>query len=500
MHESFGFLSVVPPILTIILSILTRNVILSLGLGAFSGMLILSHYNPFQATLSLISEQIFQQIASPSNNQVLIVIVCIGGFVKLLDASGGAQAFAKKMTKYISTPGQAQFFTWVCGIGIFFTDSGNSLILGPLFRPIYEKLGICKEKLAWILDATSAPICILIPFISWGAYIMSLLEVTYANMGISANPLTTLVSAMPYQFYALLTLFSVPVIALMGKDYGPMAKAQENYTAAPVSHDHNPEAEVELEGETSTWAIIIPLTILVGFIAFLMSYFFMSAAGLTSVNIRTSLLVSYIAASIGSAIFMKVMYQRTFNHTLGLFIQGAEKMIFIVFILILAWSLSSICKDLHTGDYIASIMKSFVTTNFFPLIVFILGALISLSTGSSYGTFAILMPIALPVALELGTPLLVTIGAVLSGGLFGDHTSPISDTTVLSSMGAECDHICHVNTQMIYSLLTGSVCAISFVIAAMTENPITIAIGFTIQIILIFLVMKKWGKKTIINL
>jgi len=165
--ESWGIISLVPPALSVILAIVTRNVILSLGLAALTGSIILKGYDPFQGLLYLVETKIFEQIAIPSNNQVLIIMACVGGFIKILDASGGTQAFAKKMKLVLSSPSKAQLATWVCGLCIFFTDSGNSLILGPLFRPIYHKLGICKEKLAYILDSTSSPICILIPFFGW---------------------------------------------------------------------------------------------------------------------------------------------------------------------------------------------------------------------------------------------------------------------------------------------------------------------------------------------
>jgi Na+/H+ antiporter NhaC len=489
--ESYGFISLIPALTTILLAIKTRNVIISLSVGAFSGAIILQNYNPFQGLLYLVENKIFDQISSPSNNQVLITIACIGGFIKLIETSGGAQAFAKKMTEVISSPVKAQLITWVCGLGIFFSDSGNSLILGPLFSPIYKKLGICKEKLAYILDSTSAPICILIPFISWGAYIMSLIETTYRDMGIEANPLSVLLSAMPFQFYAILTLLAVPLIALSGKDFGPMLKLQKEYQSKK-----NENTNIILEGTTTIWAIAIPLLVLFTSLAGLMLYYHYGVDGLTSVHIRTALMISYLFASTSSAIYTRVKNNRSMMESLRIFVKGSESMIFIFFILILAWTLSSICKELHAGQYIAANIKSFVSPGVFPMIVFFLGALMSVSTGTSYGTFAILMPIALPVAHDLQASLLVTLGAILSGGLFGDHTSPISDTTVIASMGAECDHMKHVNSQFVYSLLTGLVSAICFLIAAHVESSLVIFVGIGILLVTLFFSMKLIGKST----
>ncbi|MBT7611043.1 MAG: hypothetical protein HN576_14875 [Bacteriovoracaceae bacterium] len=487
--ESYGFVSLIPALLTIILAVKTRNVIISLGFGSFSGAVIIKHYNPFQGALYLVETKIFDQISSPSNNQVLITIGIIGGFIKLVESSGGTQAFAKKMTEVISSPLKAQVSTWLCGLGIFFSDSGNSLILGPLFSPIYKKLGICKEKLAYILDSTSAPICILIPFISWGAYIMSLIETTYADMGIEANPLSVLLTAMPYQFYALLTLLAVPIIAYLGKDFGPMLKAQKEYIPEEIE-----TTEITLEGTTTVWAIIIPLLTLFVSLGTLMTYYYLGKDGLTSTHIRTALFISYLIASLSTALYSRIKNNRPFLESVRTFVKGGESMIFIFYILILAWTLSSVCKEMQTGQYIAENIKEFVSPGIFPMIVFFLGALISISTGTSYGTFAILMPIALPVAYDLQASLVITLAAILSGGLFGDHTSPISDTTVIASMGAECDHMKHVNTQLVYSMVTGMVAGICFLIAASFQSPFVLLFGAILLVLTLLVVTKKFGE------
>lgn len=494
--NDFGFLSLVPPLVTIFIAIYTRNVILSLAIGGLSGALIIASFDPLKAILYFVGDKLFGQISEPANNQVIVTIAVIGGFIKLIEESGGAQAFARNMTKFVPTPVRAQMATYMGGLIIFFTDTGTSLILGPLFAPIYRKLGICKEKLAYILDSTASPVCILIPFISWGAYIMSLIESTYKDMGVEANPLSVLLGAMPFQIYSFLTLLSVPFIIFMKKDFGPMLTAQKDYSEQEHMFEDAPK--VKFEKESSLAAIGIPLTTLVGFLAFFMIYFFMTSdKGLSSTNIRSSLFISYGLAALSSALYMKKKFQQAFSDSLSQFIKGGQGMMLIFYILILAWSLSSVCKDLHTGQYIASLMEGFVSASFFPVIVFLLGACISFSLGTSYGTFAILMPIALPVAASMDVSLLVTLGAVLSGGLFGDHTSPISDTTVIASMGASCEHMHHVNTQLYYSLVTGGVSVLVIFLAALTESPFILIPGAFIQFIVLFIVMRKWGKSSL---
>ena len=490
--DDFGILSILPPLLTIVLAILTRNIIVSLAIGVFSGALILSNYHPFEALLDLVENVMFVQLSVPANTQVIITLAAIGGFVNLLEASGGAVAFAKKITQFVSTPLQAQLAAWVGGIGIFFTDSGNSLILGPLFQPIFRELKICKEKLAFILDSTSSPICILIPFIGWGAYIMSLIEQSYVTLGIREEAFSVLLHVLPYQFYAILALISVPLIALLRRDFGPMAKAQNSLDIEQIN-THQVESYKEDNDDVSIWSIVLPLGVLFSLIAGLLTYHFLQTTSLASVHIRSTLIISYLAAAITSALVLRFHSHHPMKKSLNLFVRGIEKMVFIMIILMFAWSLSDLCTQLHTGEFIAEQMKGVVSPQVFPVIVFFAGALISLSTGSSYGTFAILMAIAIPVAVELNAPLYVTIAAVLSGGLFGDHTSPISDTTVLASMGANCVHINHVTTQLFYALLTGLVAAFSFYLAAIYETPYIIILGVGIQVLLFFFVMKYFG-------
>ena len=488
----YGLLSLVPPVLTVVLAMWTRNIIVSLGMGVFSGSLILTGYNPFAATLDLVETRIFVEISKPSNIQIIFTMMAIGGFIKLLEASGGARAFARGMTGLISSAKRAQFSTWVSGLVIFFTDSGNALIIGPLFRPIYRELKICKEKLAYILDSTASPICILIPFIGWGAYIMGLIEQAYIDTGLTEPSLSVLVKVLPYQFYAILTLASVFFFILGGRDFGPMRKAQEQY---------QPDEYVASPGETTEEdtpplsLFVVPLTILLGLIAGLLSWHAMKGE-LTSVHVRSTLTIAYIAASLACA-YLMYKYQRTsLNDSLGIFVKGTETMVFVVIILILAWSLSSVIKDLGTAQTLSVLVGRSINPSMLPALVFLLGAAISLATGSSWGTFAILMALAVPVAHSIGAPIYLTVAAVLSGGLFGDHTSPISDTTVLASIGADCPHIDHVTTQFYYALVTGSVTFVTFLFAGFYPTPFMIIPALAILFIAIQVINRNYGAVT----
>lgn len=501
MHE-YGFLSIVPPLLTVFLAIYTRNVVVALTLGILCGSLIITDYHPFNALLNAIEDQVLAEVSRGTQAQVILVIMIIGGFVKLLEVSGGARTFAARMTQVVSTPVKAQMLAWLSGLGIFFTDSGNSLIIGPLFRSVFDEFKLCREKLAYILDTTSSPISILIPFIGWGAYIMGLIENAYQEVGLTENAFSVLVKVIPYQFYAFLALLTVPIVIMTGREYGPMRRMQNRYLEALESAAQREQAEsarVEdacIEEKKDPLGIFLyPLGVMLVLVIGLFVWHALHD-GVTSTHIRSTLIIGYVAASLTCAEMMRRHKAVTYGQSLGIFIEGAEKLVYISIVLVLAWTLSSVTKDMHTADYIASIISGSVAPAYFPMLVFVLGAVISLSTGSSYGTFAILMAIAVPVGHELGASMYLTIAAVLSGGLMGDHASPISDTTVLASVGADCVHINHVTTQGAYALLTGAVTVLAYLLAGIYETPLVLGVAVVVLFMVFNLAMRFFGGMT----
>ncbi len=501
--ESYGFLSVIPPALSVCLAIYTRNIIISLTAGALSGTLILTDFNPFFAIITLLEDHVFVQVSSSSNTQVILITLCIGGFVRMLEKSGGAKAFSSVIVKFVSNPVRGQLAAWVSGLSVFFTDTGNSLIVGPLFKPVFRELEICREKLAYIIDTTAAPVSILVPFVGWGVYIMSLIENSYSDIGIEGEPFAVLLSVWPYQFYAFLALLSVPMILSTGKDFGPMADAQKIYMKDLDEGVFdveflNAETEANSKEETKLIVVALPFLIMLATLGFILIYFGMTE-GVKSVHVNAGICTAYIFASLACAYLMKQYKNITFNTSLDQFFKGMGDLISVCCILALAWSLSSICKELQTGEYLATLVGNRIDPIFFPVVVFLIGAVMSFATGSSYGTFAILMATTLPVAHILDASLVLTIAAILSGGLFGDHTSPISDTTVLASMGSSCPHIDHVTTQFYYAALTGLLTMIAFIIVALYPSPTVIIIMLAVQYIVIRAVMRFFGKISVVE-
>jgi Na+/H+ antiporter NhaC len=493
--SDYGFLSVIPPLLTIAVALYSKNVLFALVTGILSGSLIITDFNPFYAILNAMEDQVLKEVTTGSQVQVILIVFVIGGFVKLLEVSGGASAFAHKLSRFVTSPAKAQILVWLSGLGIFFTDSGNSLIVGPLYRSVFDELKICREKLAYILDTTSSPISILIPFIAWGAYITSLISKSYAEIGLTEDAFSVLLKVFPYQFYAFLALATVPIVIFFGKDFGPMRQAQQRM--ADLSENEitpvKPLLATASPNGERIGIFLYPLGVMLSLIAGLITWH-ATHDGLSSTHIYSTLAISYLAASLTCMEMMRRYQATSYSESLAVFIKGAESLVYISIVLVLAWSLSSITNDLHTADYLSSIISGGVSPSYFPMVVFVLGAMISLATGSSYGTFAILMTIAIPVGFELGASMYLTIAAVLSGGLFGDHVSPISDTTVLASIGAECDHLDHVTTQAAYAGVTGLVTLFAFGMAGVYESPYVLPISIAVLFITMSVLMKTLNK------
>jgi Na+/H+ antiporter NhaC len=513
--NDYGFLSVIPPLLTIFVALYSKNVLLALSCGILSGALILANFNPFYAILDTMENHVLKEITTGSQVQVILIMFIIGGFVKLLEVSGGASAFASKLTSLVTSRAKAQFLVWLSGLGIFFTDSGNSLIVGPLYRSVFDEFKICREKLAYIIDTTSSPISILIPFIGWGAYITSLIEKSYTEIGLEENAFSVLINVIPYQFYAFLALATVPILIILGKEYGPMKRSQErisNNLQAKSSLSKNVlvNEPLVIDAEAITTVVkdteavnsskdkiglfLYPLGVMMLLIAGLIIWH-ATHGGLSSVHIRSTLAIAYLTASLTCMEMMRRHQSKSYSESLSVFIKGAESLVYISIVLVLAWSLSSVTKDLHTANYLASIFVGRIEPMYFPMIVFTLGAIISLSTGSSYGTFAILMSIAIPVGYELGASMYLCIAAVLSGGLFGDHVSPISDTTVLASAGAGCDHLSHVSTQAAYAGVTGVIALLAYGLAGAYESVYVLPVAIVLLFIAMYILMRLFGKR-----
>ena len=495
---NYGFLSLLPPIVAVVMAIKSKNVILSLFCGGFVGTLIFAGGNPFLATKSIVGNYFFVQLTDSYNAGVIVLVIFIGGFIKLMEKSGGAQAFSKSVYKYVNTKLKAQLCAWLGGILIFFSDLGTPLLVGPVFRPLFDKLKISREKLAWILDSTSSPVAILIPFIGWGVYIMGLIQAEFENLGIAQSDYSTFVAAIPFQIYAILAIIMIPLVAFTKKDFSQMKKAEiEAETRVYSFEDDRPaNAGGDKRGYATSNAkpsmVIVPIVVVFATLFITLAPYGFPFQKVDGNEFRVALSMGYFYGALVLMALIAVYKVKTIRDTFKIYVDGMKGMTDVAVTLVLAWSLGSMISDLGTADFIVNGLKSLnFTGGLVPAAIFIFGTFVSFSTGSSWGTFAIMMPLAIPMAHAFEIPYAIAVGAVLSGGLFGDHCSPISDTTILSSTGAECDLVEHVKTQLPYACVNGVIAFAAFLFAGFTKSPLAVVLAVAV----LLAVMMVWGRK-----
>lgn len=493
--------SIIPIVITLGLSLSTRNVVIGLFAGVVSAVIMLVGFNPLDVMTTLVKEHLVTTLSDSYNAGVIVLLVFIGGFVTLMEKSGGGPAFALTIVRRISSKGRAQFAAWCGGIFIFYSDLGTPLIVGPVFRPLFDKLKLSRQKLAFIVDSTASPVAILVPFIGWGIYIISLIQKEFDSAGQDISAWDSFIQAMPFQFYALLAIFIVPVLIYAGLDFGPMAEAEKTANRSSqqtISNKNEDNIQAFTHSKARASFVFIPLLIMATVLCATLiplGFPFEKVAGST---FRAALTSAYFFAAMTLMLMMAYYGVRTLTEGISLYIQGMGNMMQVAIVLILAWTFSGLGKDLGTATYIAEQAQQGFPYWLLPAVAFVLSAIISFSTGSSWGTFAIMFPLMIPTAFAIDASLVVSIGAVLSGGLFGDHCSPISETTILSSTGSGCNQFEHFKTQLPYALTNGSIALCCFIFAGFNPHIYWIFIALAAQISILYLIAKtkplKWQK------
>ncbi len=475
-----GITSLLPIALTLIIALLTRNVLAGLAVGLYTGVMMVSTLNPLAATGVMVSDYLVVALMDSYNAAVLVLLAFIGGFVALMEQSGGAAAFARGVTHWLTSRLRVMLAAWSGGIMIFFSDLGTPLIVGPVFRSLVDRLGISREKLAFIIDSTASPVAILIPFIGWGVYVMSLLNQQFEALSVDESDFTAFVKAIPFQFYAWLAVLITPWLAILKFDLPAMAEAERTATVSGnAAEDLHPE-NATLTGKA--YFIWLPLLILATILCWMLIPLGFPFARISGGDFRAALSVAYLGAALTLIIAMMITGARALLDNLAIYFQGMSRMMQVAIMLVLAWSLSDVGDQLGTAQYIATVAAQGVPGWMIPAMVFIFAAVISFATGSSWGTFAIMFPLAIPAAIATEAPLFVTIGAVLSGGLFGDHSSPISETTILSATGADCETFEHFRTQLPYALCNGVLAITGFLFAGMMQSVWVLPVLLAAQI------------------
>lgn len=488
--DNYGFWSVLPPVIAIVLAIRTKQVFIALLFGIWLGWVILSGWNILEGTFSTI-EALVAVFKEESNTRTIIFSALVGALIAFIQRSGGVEGFIEKVNQLLiyfeeKKKGKSrmivQLLAFLTGMLIFVESSISVLTVGSLYRPVFDKLKISREKLAYIADSSSAPSCILIPFNAWGAYIMSLL----VTQGFD-DPFSVLFKSFPYNFYPMLAILIVIIVVLSQKDIGAMKKAEyrARVKGKVLSDNAQPMVSSDItvmetkEGiKPRAINMIAPILTMVLMMPVMLAFTGWNAVSEienTSFFNRIFLAIgqgsgsSAVLYSVITSLLVSMMLYRSqkimkTGEMVELALKGIGGLMPLALLMVMAFAISAVCNALGTGIYVAEVSKAWLTPGLVPAIVFVVSAFIAFSTGTSWGTFAIMISISVPMAEALDTNVYLTIAAALGGGVFGDHCSPISDTTILSSMASASDHIDHVKTQLPYALIGGAIATLMYVV------------------------------------
>ncbi len=532
--RSLTFLTLVPPVVAIVLAFITKNVVLSLFLGVLSGTLILSISNEgfaigiIHGILDVVNRFI-NALADPWNAGVIMQCLAIGGMIALISKMGGTKAIAEALAKRAKSPRSSQIVTWLLGLFVFFDDYANSLIVGPIMRPVTDKMRVSREKLSFIVDATAAPVTGLAVISTWVGLELSLIKEGYESVGVKADAVGIFLDTIPFRFYNILILIFIVLTVVMMREFGSMYDAEmrarttgkvlrDGATPMISSEDENLEPKEGIK--LNIWNAVVPvLVLLIGALAGFYYNGYNAIMGGEDAALKAILESSpasfnAIRETFGKADASVVLFQSalfasivamimgicskifTVKEAIDTWVEGVKSLVITGVILILAWSLSSVVKELGTAQFLTTALKGNLPPFLLPTLIFVMACIIAFATGTSFGTMSILMPLAIPLAYGISPEhsyMVVTISAVLTGAIFGDHCSPISDTTILSSMGTSCDHIDHTKTQMTYALTVAAVSILFGYIPAGLGMPVYLILP--IDIIILVVILRIFGKK-----
>ncbi len=478
-----SFWSLLPPLIAIGLALITKEVYSSLFIGILVGGLLYSNFS-FTGTIEhVFVDGMVGQLSDPWNIGILIFLVMLGSIVMLMNRAGGSAAFGKWATDHVKSRTGAQVATILLGVIIFIDDYFNCLTVGSVMRPVTDKHKISREKLAYLIDATAAPVCIIAPISSWAAAVTGFVD--------GANGLTLFVKAIPYNFYAFLTIAMMLGLTFMKFDFGPMRVAEHNShktldndktmkSASLTGAEDQPNPPVSPNGKVIHLILPIITLIVCCIVGMIYTGGFFEGTNFVDAFSGSDASVGLLYGSVAALMITIVFYVCTrvlsFSECMNAIPEGFKSMVPAVMILTFAWTLKSMTDSLGAADYVAGIVEHIADKpalmSFIPAIVFVVGAFLAFATGTSWGTFGILIPIVVNVfAGDLGNELMIiSISACMAGAVCGDHCSPISDTTIMASAGAQCEHIFHVSTQLPYALTAAFVSLITYIFTGFIQN------------------------------
>ena len=506
-----GWLSIIPPLIAIGLALITKEVISSLIIGILSGTFIYAFASGggivegFSIAVNLMAEKL------SANTSIILFLGFLGALVAVITMAGGSRAYGNWAVMKIKSRKGAQLATSALGCLIFIDDYFNCLTIGTVMRPVTDKHRISRAKLAYIIDATAAPICIIAPISSWAASVISQIE----SSGVGLNGMHTFMTAIPYNLYAILTIIMVVTLCTTNLEFGPMAKFEKDaltkndvHTASVSMGEDDELSRMPISDKGRVFDLLIPIVSLIIFSVLSMMYvggYFEGGITLAEAFGNTDAGPALALGGFGAlivAFFLfvprRLLSFKQFMEGIGV---GVRSMVGAFIILVLAWTISGVCRELlSTGEFVGGLVQtSSMPPAFIPAIIFAVAGGLSFSMGTSWGTFTILIPIVALVCDAVAPDLMViSIAATLAGAVLGDHCSPISDTTILSSTGAGCNHIDHVATQIPYVLVVGVNCFIGYIVAGFTKNLLlTLAVSIGLLAATLIILYKRSGKKEV---
>lgn len=502
------FWSLVPPVVAILLALITKEVYSSLFIGIVCGGLLYSGFS-FGGTIEhVLSDGIIASVSDAYNVGILVFLVVLGAMVMLMNRAGGSAAFGRWSQEHIKSKMGAQFATIILGCLIFIDDYFNCLTVGSVMRPLTDKHNISRAKLSYLIDATAAPICIIAPVSSWAAAVSGFVE--------GANGLELFIRAIPYNFYALLTVTMMVVLTAADFDYGPMKAAEANNNLNYVEPDPEPEPNITgaddqpeppVSPKGRVMHLVFPILVLIVFcvIGLIYSGGFFSGVSFVEAFSAADASVGLSIGSVGALIVTIVFFLATrvldFKECMNALPEGFKSMVPAILILTFAWSLKAMTDSLGAADYVAGLVAVVAENDAFmsllPSIVFLIGCFLSFATGTSWGTFGVLIPIVVNVfGGDMSNELMIiAISACMAGAVCGDHCSPISDTTIMASAGAQCDHMIHVSTQLPYAFTAAVVSFFCYIFTGFIRSwVVCLPMGIIIMTV-VLLVIKKTAKQ-----
>ncbi len=494
------FWSLVPPIIAIVLALITKEVYISLFVGILSGALFYANFNPVRTATSMV-DMFTAKIGDSWNVGILIFLVILGILVVLVNKAGGSAAYGRWASKHIKTKTGAQLATFGLGVLIFIDDYFNCLTVGSVMMPVTDKQKISRAKLAYLIDATAAPVCIIAPISSWAAAVTSSAE------GTGIDGFAVFLRSIPYNLYALLTLVMIVAISLMRLDFGPMKKyeqmAQEGDLYGGTGNEYADQKQSEPNPKGKVIDLVLPVLVLILLCIAGMVYtggFFEGVPFITAFA-NSDASVGLVLGSLIALIFTffwfllrRVLTFRQFAESLP---EGFRQMVPAILILSFAWTLSGFCRDaLGAGEFVGNLVAGNAAASLLmPAIMFLIAMGLSFATGTSWGTFGILIPIVLAVFPGMSQIMIISVAACLAGAVCGDHISPISDTTIMSSTGAQCDHLIHVSTQIPYAMIVAGISFLGYILAGIVQNAFIVLGVCVVLLLVVLLFIKRYSGK-----